>query len=956
METVGDYEYSKKDLIGHGAFAVVFKGHAKARPDVMVAIKSITKKNLSKSKNLLSKEIKILKELSDLHHENLVGLLQCIVRKQNKFLMNFFTYCFFQESPGHVFLVMEYCNGGDLADYLQAKGTLSEETIRLFLRQIAAALKAINSRGIVHRDLKPQNILLCNLSDRPNPEPKEIRLKIADFGFARFLQEGVMAATLCGSPMYMAPEVIMSLQYDAKADLWSIGTIVFQCLTGKAPFQAQTPQALKQFYERNKNMKPNIPADASETLRDLLTQLLMRAPKDRMEFDDFFRHPFLLDLPLSSKEGSSTAAASPASKKRTEPLKASPVTFSKRLPSSPIVDNLRPARERTASKETTETPRRRHPSGSTMQRPQIATLPLEMTENENGYVIVHRVTESPRRPVASKVNNISGAIRLPASKAGSKIQAPSMPKQTGQPAIRPVSFPAALEKTPSHVGSARPPPEPVPVPTQKANYVQMEARRMERENSMTTRRASGALSTHASPTTANRKPAPNTPTKLGQENKKQPAVNIIPSIVELDPPKTVFHVDKSRVTAAADLTVTFAAPSEKLKKPVDSQTTGGEVKPKLSNENEPAKAENKPKLNELPLIESEDESSDEEMKPLNLPFARSSHLSTCEDPENSNQVIESFVGNSVEKNRLINNKEVEMNNVAENAKLFLIKIYVVFIFLGPNDKVWGLEEAFPHLQRMPVSPRSPSSLNPFALNGEKQLEPRTHSFRMTAAPPDLKPEILLERGHNEILAKLEFVLQVVQSLMRLAQLRASPLSVMLCSRRFTEMDEVGNFNHSYRQAEQLVIYVRALHMISSSLQLAQQEIDAHRLCISVSVKRVLNDLNECFHTCLLRSQELVTLGLPGSDEANSISAERLMYNYALELCQSAALDELFGNPQALLQCSHRYQTAFILLHTLAQQATDEEDRNILHKYKDAVEKRLRILEKRGLVCVEDPID
>ncbi|KRZ87756.1 Serine/threonine-protein kinase unc-51 [Trichinella sp. T8] len=901
MEAVGDYEYSKKDLIGHGAFAVVFKGHAKARPDVMVAIKSITKKNLSKSKNLLSKEIKILKELSDLHHENLVGLLQCI------------------ESPGHVFLVMEYCNGGDLADYLQAKGTLSEETIRLFLRQIAAALKAINSRGIVHRDLKPQNILLCNLSDRPNPEPKEIRLKIADFGFARFLQEGVMAATLCGSPMYMAPEVIMSLQYDAKADLWSIGTIVFQCLTGKAPFQAQTPQALKQFYERNKNMKPNIPADASETLRDLLTQLLMRAPKDRMEFDDFFRHPFLLDLPLSSKEGSSTAAASPASKKRTEPLKASPVTFSKRLPSSPIVDNLRPARERTASKETTETPRRRHPSGSTMQRPQIATLPLEMTENENGYVIVHRVTESPRRPVASKVNNISGAIRLPASKAGSKMQAPSMPKQTGQPAIRPVSFPAALEKTPSHVGSARPPPEPVPVPTQKANYVQMEARRMERENSMTTRRANGALSTNASPATANRKPTPNTPAKLGQENKKQPAVNIIPSIVELDPPKTVFHVDKSRVTAAADLTVTFAAPSEKLKKPVDSQTAGGEVKPKLSNENEPVKAENKPKLNELPLIESEDESSDEEMKPLNLPFARSSHPSTCEDPENSNQVIESFVGNSIEKNR-------------------------------PNDKVWGLEEAFPHLQRMPVSPRSPSSLNAFTLNGEKQLEPRTHSFRMTAAPPDLKPEILLEKGHNEILAKLEFVLQVVQSLMRLAQLRASPLSVMLCSRRFTEMDEVGNFNHSYRQAEQLVIYVRALHMISSSLQLAQQEIDAHRLCISISVKRVLNDLNECFHTCLLRSQELVTLGLPGSDEANSISAERLMYNYALELCQSAALDELFGNPQALLQCSHRYQTAFILLHTLAQQATDEED------HKDAVEKRLRILEKRGLVCVEDPID
>lgn len=65
-----------------------------------------------------------------------------------------------------------------------------------------------------------------------------------------------MAATLCGSPMYMAPEVIMSLQYDAKADLWSLGTIVFQCLTGKAPFQANTPQALRAFYEKHANLSP----------------------------------------------------------------------------------------------------------------------------------------------------------------------------------------------------------------------------------------------------------------------------------------------------------------------------------------------------------------------------------------------------------------------------------------------------------------------------------------------------------------------------------------------------------------------------------------------------------------------------------------------------------------------------------------------------------------------------
>lgn len=240
MEDVGDYQYNPKELIGHGAFAVVFRGRNRTKTEQTVAIKSITKKNLAKSQNLLEKEIKILKELTALQHENVVALLDC------------------KETTNHVFLVMEYCNGGDLADYLQAMGTLSEDTIRLFLKQIAAAMKALHAKGVVHRDLKPQNILLCYKSERAksNKSPNDIILKIADFGFARFLNEGVMAATLCGSPMYMAPEVIMSLAYDAKSDLWSIGTIVYQCHTGKAPFQASTPQALKHYYEKNPDLAP----------------------------------------------------------------------------------------------------------------------------------------------------------------------------------------------------------------------------------------------------------------------------------------------------------------------------------------------------------------------------------------------------------------------------------------------------------------------------------------------------------------------------------------------------------------------------------------------------------------------------------------------------------------------------------------------------------------------------
>uniref|UniRef100_A0AAQ4P2G6 non-specific serine/threonine protein kinase n=1 Tax=Gasterosteus aculeatus aculeatus TaxID=481459 RepID=A0AAQ4P2G6_GASAC len=276
METVGKFEFNRKDLIGHGAFAVVFKGRHKEKRDWVVAVKCINKKNLAKSQSLLGKEIKILKELK---HENIVRLLD-----------------------------YQYCNGGDLAEYLHSKGTLREDTIRVFLQQIGQAMKVLQSKDILHRDLKPQNILLCHPEGRRS-SPINTSIKIADFGFARHLQTNTMAATLCGSPMYMAPEVIMSQNYDAKADLWSIGTIVYQCLTGKAPFHASTPQELRLFYESNRTLLPNIPKETSPNLRHLVLGLLQRNHKERFGFDEFFHHPFL-EASSSSKKCSPPAVIS----------------------------------------------------------------------------------------------------------------------------------------------------------------------------------------------------------------------------------------------------------------------------------------------------------------------------------------------------------------------------------------------------------------------------------------------------------------------------------------------------------------------------------------------------------------------------------------------------------------------------------------------------------------------
>lgn len=284
IETLGHYEYDSKERLGYGAFAIVFKGWVKDKPSTEVAIKIIAKKNLAKSPSLLDKEIKILKELTELQHENVVALFECV------------------EQPTSVYLVMEFCNGGDLQDYLNIQKTLSENTIKLFTIQLAGAMRALNAKGILHRDLKPQNILLKFDSKYPvkdkkgsriYPPPEEIMLKIADFGFARFLSDGVMAATMCGSPMYMAPEVIMSLRYDAKADLWSLGTIIFQCLAGVAPFSATTPAGLKQIYEKHQNLQPSFPDSISPQLKDLLIRMLKRNSNERISFEEFFNHPFL---------------------------------------------------------------------------------------------------------------------------------------------------------------------------------------------------------------------------------------------------------------------------------------------------------------------------------------------------------------------------------------------------------------------------------------------------------------------------------------------------------------------------------------------------------------------------------------------------------------------------------------------------------------------------------------
>lgn len=275
---LANHGFSLDDPLGHGSFAEVFKGWS--REGAAVAVKRIAKSKLGKSNNrrLLEQEVSILEKL---RHPNIVQLQA------------------HEELGDFIYLVMEYCNGGDLAAYLQTRGSIAEDEIQRFLAQLVDALNYLETNNIVHRDLKPQNILL-------HVEGEEVVLKIADFGFARTLFEEDMAATFCGSPLYMAPEVLEGEAYNASADLWSLGAIIFQCLTGSPPFRAPSIKALK--LQLQQVTRPPIPDTASSALADLLSGLLQVDPRARMTLPQLTRHPFLVGSSVRQPLSASAAA------------------------------------------------------------------------------------------------------------------------------------------------------------------------------------------------------------------------------------------------------------------------------------------------------------------------------------------------------------------------------------------------------------------------------------------------------------------------------------------------------------------------------------------------------------------------------------------------------------------------------------------------------------------------
>ncbi|XWS43772.1 hypothetical protein CRYUN_Cryun16bG0132700 [Craigia yunnanensis] len=283
---VGDYLVGRQ--IGSGSFSTVW--HARHRfHGTEVAIKEIGMARLNKKlQDSLMSEIFILKRIN---HPNIIRLHDII------------------EVPGKIHLLLEYCKGGDLSMYITHHGSVPETTAKHFMQQLAAGLQVLRDNNLIHRDLKPQNLLLST-------NDSKAVLKIADFGFARSLQPRGLAETLCGSPLYMAPEIMQLQKYDARADLWSVGAILFQLVTGKTPFTGNNQIQLLQNIMKSTDL--HFPAEnnyLTADCKDLCQKLLRHNPVERLTFEEFFNHPFLSqhqpDESLRSQRFSRTMADYP---------------------------------------------------------------------------------------------------------------------------------------------------------------------------------------------------------------------------------------------------------------------------------------------------------------------------------------------------------------------------------------------------------------------------------------------------------------------------------------------------------------------------------------------------------------------------------------------------------------------------------------------------------------------
>ena len=270
------YIIEQDTVLGEGASAIVRKG-IKRDSGETYAIKIIDKSQMGE--NELESLYNELKIMSIIDHPNIVRVYE------------------YYECHGVVFIVMELMSGGELFDKIVEYEHYTEKQAAETFTPIVDAVRYCHKLGIVHRDLKPENLLYSS-------NEENAMIKVSDFGFAKFLipksQEQLFTA--CGTPSYVAPEIIESKGYDAKVDCWSLGVILYVMLCGFPPFYADDNNTLfnmikKADFEFHSPYWDNV----SENAKDLIKKLLIVEPEKRLSTEEILKHPWL-NQTVHSKE------------------------------------------------------------------------------------------------------------------------------------------------------------------------------------------------------------------------------------------------------------------------------------------------------------------------------------------------------------------------------------------------------------------------------------------------------------------------------------------------------------------------------------------------------------------------------------------------------------------------------------------------------------------------------
>ncbi|XP_014209613.1 ribosomal protein S6 kinase beta-1-like [Copidosoma floridanum] len=253
-EKTGPEDFHLCKILGEGGYGKVFQ------------VRKITGKDKGSifAMKVLKKASIIRNQKDTAHTKAERNILEAV---KHPFIVNLM-YAF--QTNGKLYLILEYLCGGELFTYLDREGIFLEDTTCFYLSEIILALKHLHKLGIIYRDLKPENILL----------DREGHVKLTDFGLCKeHIQDDTVTHTFCGTIEYMAPEILLRSGHGKAVDWWSLGALMYDMLTGMAPF---TGADRKKTIEQILKGKLTLPQYLSPDARDLIRKLLKRQVPQRL--------------------------------------------------------------------------------------------------------------------------------------------------------------------------------------------------------------------------------------------------------------------------------------------------------------------------------------------------------------------------------------------------------------------------------------------------------------------------------------------------------------------------------------------------------------------------------------------------------------------------------------------------------------------------------------------------